>query len=172
MTLSTISKMHLDAALAHPRASSEIKGILNQVEPLILKRVPITAPADGSETDTTFTFPAQCVVLGVWLDISTAEATGGTKTLSVGTDSTDSGDADGFLAAVDCSSTGIVKGTLLSSGQTLGALLRVDESGAGVLVPEPSVACGSKLVTITAGSADWAEFAADICILYIDLSVA
>jgi hypothetical protein len=112
------------------------------------------------------------VVLGVWVEVTTAEATGTTKLLDVGTLSTDSGDADGFLDGVSCATAGMVKGTLLSSGQTVGALLRVDESGGGVLVPEPSVACGGKTVTYTASAANWAEFRGKICILYLDMSVA
>lgn len=132
-------------------------------------KVDITAPADGSETGTGFTLPANAVVKNVFLRVNTAEATGTTKTLTVGTDSTASGDADGYLVAVDVSATGLVKGTLSSTGQTLGALLTADEDGAGALVPEIDAVSGGKEITVTAGSADFAELDATLFVEYIDV---
>lgn len=123
--------------------------------------VPVSAPANGSETDTSYDLPADGVVLDCYLIVDTAEATGGTKTLNVGLLSSESGgDADGFMVGVSCAATGYVITTLASAGQTRGALLTADESGAGVLVPEPHslASVTAKSVSITAGSADWAEF--------------
>jgi hypothetical protein len=123
--------------------------------------VPVSAPADGSETDTTYDLPADGIVTGFYMIVDTAEATGGTTTLNVGLLEEESGgDADGFGVGLECSVAGYVLPTLASGGQTLGALLRADESGAGVLVPEPHslASVTAKSVSITAGSADWAEF--------------
>ena len=134
-----------------------------------IKKISITAPADGNETRTGWSLPANAVVKNVWLNVGTAEATGTTKTINVGTDSTDSGDADGYLTGVSVAGTGLVKGTLLNSGQTLGALLQVDEDGSGAVVPEIDIASGGKEITYTAGSADFAELVADIYIEYIEV---
>lgn len=123
--------------------------------------IPVTAPADGSETDTGYDLPADGVIVDAYLIVDTAEATGGTTTLDVGLLSSESGgDADGFFDAIECSAAGFVVPSLASGGQTKGALLRADESGAGVLVPEPHslASVTAKSVSITAGSADWAEF--------------
>lgn len=133
-------------------------------------KIAITAPEDGTEQSTGFTLPDKCVVHAVYLDVTTAEATGTTKTITVGTDSTDSGDADGFLAGVSVAATGLVKGTLASAGQTLGALLVADEDGAGALVPEADISSGGKEVTFTAASADFAELVANIFIEYTEIA--
>lgn len=134
-----------------------------------VQKIRITAPADGNETSTSVTLPAKAVVKNVFLNVVTAEATGTTKTINVGTDSTDSGDADGYLAGVSVASIGLVKGTLLNSGQTLGALLTTDEGGTGELVPEIDIASGGKEITFTAGSANFDELVADIYIEYIEV---
>lgn len=134
-----------------------------------VKKVNITAPADDSETEAGFTIPENAVVKDIVLKVNTAESTGTTKTIDIGTDSTDSGDADGYLTGVDVSSTGLIKGTLANGGQTLGELLTVDEDGAGALVPEKDIASSSKALTFTAGSADFNELDADIYVYYYDL---
>lgn len=134
--------------------------------------VPITAPADGSETATGFTLPTDAIVTNVWLRVRTAEATGTTKTIDVGTDSGDSGDADGFLDGVSVASTGLVKGTLATGSETLGALLTA-ESEAGTTdatVPESDIASGGKEMTYTAGSADFAELEADIIVEFYEIA--
>lgn len=123
--------------------------------------IPVSAPANGSETDTGYDLPADGVVLDMYLIVDTAEATGGTKTLNVGLLASESGgDADGFMVGVSCATAGYVITSLASGGQTRGALLRADESGGGVLVPEPHslASVTAKSVSITAGSADWEEF--------------
>lgn len=111
-----------------------------------------------TETATGFVIPAKAAVLPTpLLDVLTQDAT---ETIDVGTDSGDSGDANGFLAAASVATAGIVKPTLASGGQTLGALLSADESGAGVLVPEPNISMVGKEVTYTlsAGSDTAAGF--------------
>lgn len=132
--------------------------------------VPFTTPADGSENDSGVEIPVKSVVLGVWVDVTTLEATGTTKTLDVGLLSGEGGDPDGFLDGISVAAAGVIKGTLASGGQTLGALLRVDEDGAGALAPEPHV-CDGTAVTIsyTAGSADFAELVGSIYVMYMEI---
>lgn len=138
-----------------------------------VKKITISSTPTGSEQDTGWDLPTKAVVLDVFVEVTTVEATGTTKTLDVGILSSETGgDADGFLDGVSvASTTGVKKGTLVSTGQTKGALLRADESGGGVLVPEFHVA-GSitgKSISYTAGSNDFAEFRGHIWVLYLDL---
>lgn len=149
---------------------AKIRGVGGHPNPINLYKFAITAPADGSETTHAEDLPTAGVVLGAWLDVTTAEATGGTKTLDVGLLSSESGgDADGFLDGVSVAATGIVGGSLASGGQTLGALLRADEDGAGALVPEPHILNGTaKSISYTAGSADFAELVADLYVLVLE----
>lgn len=132
----------------------------------IVRRCRVSATPTGALQNTGLTLPARAVVLGVFVDVRVAEATGTTKTIDVGRDS----DPNGYLAAVSVASVGVKKGTLDSAGQTLGALLTADEDGAGALVPEPDVAGGGETVNFTAGSNDWAEFRGDIYVVYLNLS--
>lgn len=126
---------------------------------------------DNSEVGTGFTLPAKCIVKSVTISVNTKEDTATTKTIDVGTDSTASGDADGFLDGVSVAAAGLVKGTLASTGQTLGALFRADESGSGALVPEINVSSGGKEVTVTAGNAaGFTEVDFDVIINYIELA--
>jgi hypothetical protein len=113
--------------------------------PVILK-AGIHSTPDGSAQNSSVTLPAKAVVLGAWIDVRVAEATGGTKTLDVGPSS----DPNGYLDGIDVSSTGLKKGTLDSGGQTLGALLTADEDGSGALVPESDVSAGGEVVQYTA----------------------
>ncbi len=127
--------------------------------------------ADNAEIGTGFVLPDEAVVKNVFLRVNTAEATATTKTVIVGTDSTDGGDADGYLAGSSVAATGLVHGTLANAGQTLGALLRVDEGGTGELVPEADYTMGGKEITVTAGDAggfDEVDF--DIFVEYIELA--
>ena len=139
---------------------------------LRVKRLDIVATPTGAEQDTGWDLPAKSLVLDVWIDVTTAEATGTTKTLDVGLLSSESGgDADGFLDGVSVAATGVKKGTLLNTGQTLGALSRVDEDGAGGLSPEPHITATAKSVTYTAGSGNFAEFRGAIYVSYLELGI-
>lgn len=106
------------------------------------------------EEDTGLDLPVDSIVLPTPAILVTA--IDATETLDVGTLSTEAGgDPNGFLAAVALGVLGAVKGSLISTGQTLGALLAADESGAGVLVPESHVVVSttrSISYTSTAGS--------------------
>ena len=124
----------------------------------------IGSEADNAERTTDFTFPAKCIVKDVYLNVLTVDAT---ETVDVGTEGT-SNDPDGLLDGVSLATAGIVKGTLLNTGQTKGLLLAVDEDGAGVLVPEPSITCGSDPVSFTCSAGtDTAVF--DIIIEYVEV---
>ncbi len=108
----------------------------------------------ASEFTTGFTADTAMMYLGIGAGVYVG-TTDATETIDVGTDSGDSGDANGFLAAVAVSGTNgtFAKATLASGGQTLGDLLRADESGAGVLVPEGHVGDGKAItLTLSAGT--------------------
>jgi hypothetical protein len=122
--------------------------------------------ADTNAHDSTIVLPAKAIITGVYLDITTQEATGATKTVDIGVSS---GDEDGFLDGVSVASAGVVKGTLASAGQTLGALLRVDEDGAGALVPESDISSGGATICYTLGSNDFAELVGNIIVEYIEV---
>lgn len=131
----------------------------------------INSTPTGSEQNLGVTLPSNCIVFDVFINVRVAEETGGTTLMDVGTNGAGppSNDPDGFLDGVDVGTTGIKKGTLASGGQTLGALLRVDEGGTGELVPEPDVSSGGSPVTYTASANDWAEFRGDIYIVLAKL---
>lgn len=156
------------SGLAPQNRGSKVR-IQSRVKRLI---VPMDASDGTAENITELVFPTKAIVKSVFLDVTTAEATGGTKTLNVGTDSTSSGDADGFLVGIDVSSTGLKKGTLVDGGVTLGALLFV-ESGTGADVanaPEADITSGGKAVSWTPGSTDWVEFEGYAIIEYEDVA--
>jgi hypothetical protein len=132
---------------------------------LLFARAPINSRV-GTEVTTNVAFKAGDVILGCWVNVTTAEATGGTKTIDVGLDGTGAdNDPDGFLDGVSTAAIAMVKGTLDSGGQTLGALLHVDESGAGVLVPEGHVVTSASPLTYTLGAAA-TEIVGDITVVY------
>lgn len=92
---------------------------------------------DATETDSGFNVPDNALLLpNPGLRITTADAT---ETIDVGTGGT-SNDPNGFLAAASVATLGPVKGTLLNSGVTMGALFFVQDSGnAGDAAPEGNV---------------------------------
>lgn len=125
-----------------------------------------------TEKALTFKLPARSIVYGAFINVITAEATAATKTLDVGTLSSSGGDADGLLDGVSVAATGLQKGTLLSTGQTLGALLRADESGTTGFVPEPYINASEIAVSVTAGSSGFANLVADLIIYYDEITSA
>src|SRR3990167_1491907 len=71
-------------------------GVIKLV-PKVLK-VPIAAGLTTGAKDTTVDLPTKGIVLDVFVDVTTAESTGSTKTIDVGLLASESGgDADGFL---------------------------------------------------------------------------
>jgi hypothetical protein len=103
-----------------------------------IKKITITGSAVGSsEMDSGWALPAPCEVNDVKLHIITASTAGG-HTCSVGLLATTSGDADGFLATVGTTSTGLKYGSISAStsgytvsnwGVLLGANTTVDTTG-------------------------------------------
>jgi hypothetical protein len=127
----------------------------------------VTRAADTDPHDSEIVIPAGSIIKGVYVDVQTQEATGGTKTMSVGISG---GSGTAFLNAVSVAAAGTVKGTLVNTGQTLGASLCADEDGSGALVPEPYVCTAATTVNYTFGSGDFAELAANIIVEYIDIA--
>ena len=117
----------------------------------IVRRIRVGATPDGTEQASGLTLPANAVVLGAWLVVKVAEATGTIKTIDLGTPT----DPNGYLAAADVSALGVV-------GSPLGALFPGDETG--------DVASGGENVVFTAGDVDWVEFRGDIYVMYLNLS--
>jgi len=104
----------------------------------------------------------------VAVDVVTVDAT---ETIDVGTDSTDSGDANGFLALADVDVAGYIKGSVLATDATLGAKLFVlDSANAGDDAPEQDTSQIGKEITytLTAGS----DTAAGFIILPMQLPVS
>jgi hypothetical protein len=163
-------------------ADVSVNGAIHKV-----KKISISSTPTGSEQDTTFDLPAKAIVTDVWVDVTTAEATGGTKTLDVGLLSSESGgDADGFLDGISVATTGLKRGIptfTVGSNETFyasttrGSLLRtVSLAGADVAGdvgtyherPHLSDSVTAKSVSYTAGSNDFAEFRGAIYIAYIE----
>lgn len=151
-----------------------------------IKRIPITSTPTGSEQDTGFDLPAKGIVTNVWIDVTTAEATGGTKTMSVGLLASETGgDTNGFIASASVAATGIVQPTVTAttgsnevylSASTYGALLADFTAGTdvatdvGTFVGKRHILNGTaRSVVYDADDSDWAEFRGDIYIEYIDL---
>lgn len=151
-----------------------------------MKILPVTVVAAATEQDTGWDLPAKSLILDVWLDVITLEATGGTKTVDVGTLSSDAGDADGFLDAVSVAAAGRINGEGVISGtgkdafwntNTRGVLLSIFQQGGsadvdngGIYARIPCADPGSLSITYTLGSDDFAELVANICILYVEIA--
>jgi len=101
----------------------------------------------AAETATGFTEPANALMLpNPAFKVTAIDAT---ETIDVGTLSTDSGDADGFLAAIDVATLGLVKATVVNGGNTMGALFEIqDSANSGDIAPEGHVS-GEKSITYT-----------------------
>jgi hypothetical protein len=106
-----------------------------------------------TEQDTGVDLPTGALVTGAAIQVVDIDAT---ETLDVGTATAESGDPNGFLAAVSVASAVMVKGTLANGATTLGALLFVqDSANAGDEAPEPHVVVStarSVTYTTSAGS--------------------
>ncbi len=148
----------------------------------------ISSAPTGSEQDAGIDLPAKAVVLDVFLDVTAAEVTGGTKTMSVGLLSSESGgDADGFLVGVSCASTGLKRGeatvtaggseTYLSAttrGALLGSFVAGSDSAGDVGTvyerPHLSDSVTAKSVSYTAGDSDWVEFRGTLVVVYVEVA--
>ncbi len=137
-------------------------------------KLPITRVASTAVQDTGFDLPANAVVLDVFVEVTTLEATGATKTVDVGLLASESGgDEDGFLDGVSVATAGVRNGSLVSGAVTRGALLRetVTDSGSATLSANRahvSTAVTARSVTYTLGANDFAEFAGNIIIVFVE----
>ena len=135
-------------------ATPEIMVDVNQRDQTYVIPFDIADTTAAVETDTGFDLPINAYVkaMGVGVIVDVLDAT---DNIDVGLLAAESGgDADGFLAQTDVALAGFIKGTLLGTGTTIGALLTVDES-AGDLVPEGHAGDGiaeSISYTLTAGT--------------------
>lgn len=101
---------------------------------------------DATETRTGFVLPG-AVQPNVGITVTTVDAT---ETIEVGTLSTDSGDADGFIDALSVATAGYNKATNVNGSVTLGVLLYVqDSANAGDDFPEQNTSMIGKEVTYT-----------------------
>jgi hypothetical protein len=142
-----------------------------------------------TETDSGWDLPSNSIVRDVFAYVNTAEATGGTTTIDIGILSTESGgDVDGFADGISVAATGFVRpGVTTSDGSSIkhissttrGVLLAEFEAGSdggagqrsGVYVETPHLADSitGKSVSVTPGSADFAELDADIYVVYDEI---
>lgn len=137
-------------------------------------KLPVTRVASTDEQDTGFNLPANAVVLDVFLEVTTLEATGTTKTVDVGLLASETGgDADGFLDGVSVATAGVRNGSLVAGAVTRGLLLRetVTDSGSATLSANRAhvtTAVTARSVTYTLGSNNFAEFAGNIVIVFVE----
>lgn len=98
--------------------------------------------ADGTaEVPEQFTFPTTSIVTACSVFVRTAETTGTTKTINIGTATADTGTPNAFLNGVDVSSTG-----LKTASNTQPIAITVTAS------PFVYTAIGAQFVTITGGT--------------------
>jgi hypothetical protein len=155
-----------------------------------VKKISISSTPNGSEQDTSWDLPAKAIVLNVYLDVTTAEVSGTTKHIDVGTKASESGDADGWLDGVDVSTTGIKKGVFSTTtgsnnsyvvsgtaSHTRGLLLRelniggedTAAGGDGVAAPGWDTTMGGKSVVYTAAANNFTTFRGAIYIIYMEI---
>lgn len=110
----------------------------------------------NTETDTGFDEPSNAIMLpDAAIRVVTVDAT---ETIDVGTDSTDSGDANGFIAAASVANAAVVNGTIANGSNTLGALFEVqDSANAGDLTHEGHISGGKSITLTTSAGSDTAE---------------
>ena len=154
--------------------STNPRAFQNYFVPKVVK-IPITRVASAAEQDTGFDLPANAVVLNVFVEVTTLEATGTTKTVDVGLLSSETnGDADGFLDGVSVATpAGVRQGSLVAGAVTLGALLKetVTDSGSATIaarLPYLTTTGVARSVSYTLGSNNFAEFAGNIIIVFVE----
>jgi len=140
-----------------------VKGAVRKI-----KILPVSVAGAGTEKDSGWSLPANAIVVDVFVNVKTA-ATAGTKTIDVGTLSSASGDADGYLDGVSVGTAGIVKGSLASA--TKGVLLKEVQTieSNSFYAPVPDTGSGGKKISYTLGDSV-AGLVADIIIDYIEIA--
>jgi hypothetical protein len=146
-------------------------GVINLV-PRVVK-IPLTLRSTGAH-DTGVDLPTAGVVLDIWLDITTAESTGSTKTINVGLLAGEAGgDADGFIAGASTAAAVTVKPVLTNGAVTLGVLLKETLTGSGsatMLTRGVHVLNGTAKSVVYTLASTHTEVAGNIYISYIDMS--
>lgn len=105
--------------------------------------------ANSTEIEVAEPFTHQVLVLRAFVDVTTAETTGATKTVTFGTKNTaDGGDIDGFIAGADVSATGCI----LGAGALINTVVAKDDH---IVVGCPNA---------------FTEFVGDFYLQYIDLA--
>jgi len=145
-----------------------------------VKQIAISADYDNTEQDSGWDLPAKCIVLDVFIDVTTADAS---QTIDIGTSGTASNDADGFVDAGSVNATGQIRGAAtVTSGTnevyfastTRGVLLSTIMAGSdastdvGTYYEFYDVSSGGESVTYT-GSDSTNTARGNIYILYIEL---
>lgn len=126
-------------------------------------RAPVDVLSTGEKTPIPLTFQKGDVILGIKLIVYVAEATAGTKTMTIGFDCASGTDNDpaGLATGISTAAVGTLNGLLLGT-DTLGALLKEDTNGSSVFVRKPYALTQSDVVlTYTLASAH-TELVADI----------
>lgn len=101
----------------------------------------------ATETSTGFTVPSGLMLPTPFIHVTAIDAT---EDIDVGTLSTDTGDADGYMDGVSVAALGIIKASLLASADTMGALFSVlDSANAGDDAPEGDNTMVGKAITVT-----------------------
>lgn len=131
-----------------PSGPNEIKVDTDRREHAFVIPAAIGDTSAATETSTGFVIPSKAMILPYpMIDVLAIDAT---EDIDVGTLSSDSGDADGFIDSVSVGTLGIAKATLLASGDTMGALLSVlDSANAGDDAPEGDISMVGKQITYT-----------------------
>jgi hypothetical protein len=151
---------------------------------IVKTRVAAASSGFAAETDL-FTLPAKCIVVDAWVDIITAEATGSSKLVDIGT-STVSNDPNGFVEGLSVAATGVIvpvaaftTGSQITffASSTYGALLApvqvagaddADDSGAYLEAKFDKTSVAA-VVSASPAGADFAEFVGDIYVAFIEL---
>ncbi|KXJ56582.1 MAG: hypothetical protein AXW12_00690 [Thalassospira sp. Nap_22] len=136
-----------------PSGPSEIR--IDQNARHSMLRIPFHVDDASSETDTGFVEPTNGLILpNPTVNVSAIDAG---ITIDVGTLSSDSGDADGFMDGVSVATAGLAKASLANGAVTLGNLLKVqDSANGGDAAPEGHVSAGKAITYTLTGSPDTA----------------
>lgn len=124
-------------------------------QPYTLYEVPLSAGIMPANTvvDTGYDLPDDGVVVDVFLETDTVEATATTKTMDVGIiNAGESGDEDGFLDAISTAVSGLSRGSLTNGSVTVGAYMREVSGGAGEHSPVGYVLDGTKKSVCVTGN--------------------
>lgn len=133
-----------------PSGQNEIPVNTNRVRQLMVIPFSIADTVTTTETATGFTEPANALIDNTpAVRVTTLESG---KTIDVGTLSSDSGDADGFIDGISLTSAALVGATNVNGAVTLGALMYVqDSANSGDDFPEAHIS-GGKSITYTLAS--------------------